>query len=134
MVLDAALFWRTTTVVWHWSNITDNSQIEPYCLQRANRGFSSGPWPFYQNFHFLQPMTHCLPGRVLGNHLRCISSAFARTLEADFASARPSDHVAFHVGDRHDCVVERRKHMRDARMNVLAAFRFDDLWLLDVIA
>jgi len=25
------------------------------------------------------------------------------------------------------------KHMSDARMNVLAAFGFDDLWLLDVI-
>jgi len=79
-------------------------------------------------------MTHCLPRRVLSNHLRCIGRAFARTFETDFASARPPDHVAFHISDRHDCVVERRKHMRDARMNVLAAFRLDDLWLLDLIA
>ena len=92
------------------------------------------PGPFHQNFHFFEPMPHRLSGGVLRNHLRCIGSAFARTFETDFASARPSDHVAFHVGDRHDCVVERRKHMRDARMNVLAAFRFDDLWLLDLIA
>ncbi len=78
-------------------------------------------------------MTHRLPGRVLRNHLRRVSGAFARTFEAHFTGARPPDDVTFHVGDRYDCVVERRKHMSDARMNVLAAFGFDDLWLLDVI-
>ena len=78
-------------------------------------------------------MAHRLPGRVLRNHLRRVRGALSRTFEANFAGARPPNHVTFHVGDCYDCVVERRKHMGDARMNVLAAFGFDDLRLLDVI-
>ena len=79
-------------------------------------------------------MAHGLPGRVLRHHLRSVGGAFAGAFETDFAGARPPYHVAFHVGDRHDRVVERRKHMRDAGMNVLAAFCFNDLWLLDPIS
>ena len=59
-------------------------------------------------------MAHCLARRVLRNHLRRVSRAFARAFEAHFAGAGPSNHVTFHVGDRYDCVVERRQHMGDA--------------------
>jgi hypothetical protein len=79
-------------------------------------------------------MAHGLSRRVLRNHLRRVSGTFARAFEADLTGARPPDHVAFHVGDRHDRVVESRKHMRDPRMNVLAAFSFDDLRLLDIVS
>jgi hypothetical protein len=65
--------------------------------------------------------------------LRSVRRAFTRTFEPNLAGARPADHVAFHVGNGHDRVVERGKHMRDAGVNVLAAFGFDDFRLLDVI-
>jgi len=61
-------------------------------------------------------MAHRLSGGILCDHLRCVGSAFTRPLKADFTGARPPNHIAFHVGDRHDCVVERGKHMRDTRM------------------
>ena len=79
-------------------------------------------------------MTHRLPGSILRDHLRRVGGAFARAFETDFAGARPSNHVSVHVGDRHDRVVKCRKNMRDAGVNVLAAFGFDDLRLLDVVA
>jgi len=57
MMSDAALFWRATTVMRHRSNVANHRKIEPDCLQRAHRGFTSGSRSFYQNFHLLQPMT-----------------------------------------------------------------------------
>ena len=54
----------------HGSNVADDGEIEPDCLQRAHRGFASGARPSYQNFHFFQPVAHRLPGRILRNHLR----------------------------------------------------------------
>jgi len=132
--LNAALFGRATTVVRHRSDVADYSEIEPHCLQRADRGFTPGSGSFYQNFHFFEPVTHCLSRGVLCNHLRCVGRALARPFKANFPSARPPDHVAFHVGDRHDRVVESRKHVRDARVNVFATFGFDDLWLLDALS
>ena len=74
-------------------------------------------------------MAHRLPGSILRDHLRRISCALARAFKADLAGARPSNHVAVHVRDRHDCVVKCRKNMRDAGMNILAPFGLDDLRL-----
>src|SRR4029453_18514231 len=130
--LDAALFGRATTIVGHRSNVADHSEIEAYCLQRADCGFASCSRSSHQNFHFLKPMAHRLSGGVLRNHLRRVRGALTRAFKANFAGARPSDHVALHVGNRHDRIVELRKHMRDTRINVLAAFGFDDLRFLNV--
>src|SRR4029077_7477572 len=133
MASDAALLWRTTTVVRHWRNIANNGEVEPDCLQSAHGGFASCSRSFDQHFHFFEPMAHCLARSILSHHLGSISSAFTRTFEANLAGARPSDHVAFQISDRHDRVVERCEHMRNARMNVLASFGFDDLWLVNLI-
>ncbi len=35
------------------------------------------------------------------------------------------------IGDRHDRVVKCRENVRDAGVNILASFGFDDLWLLN---
>src|SRR5262249_6465466 len=94
---------------------------------------TSGTWSFYQDFYFLQAMPHRLPRRVLRNHLRSVSSALARTFEAHFAGARPSNDIAFQVGNRHDCVVKGRKYMGNAGINILTAFGFDNFGLVNFL-
>src|SRR5207302_9221888 len=78
-------------------------------------------------------VAHGLPRSILCHHLRSVSRAFARTFESNFARARPSDDVAFHVGDRDDGVVKRCENMRDTVVNVFAALGLDDLRLLDAV-
>ena len=114
-------------------NVFDGGDFQPDRLQSPDRRFSARTRTFDADFNFLHAVRHGLARRVLRDLLRRISGAFARTFEANLAGARPPDHVAFHVSDRHDGVVERRKHMRDARVNVLTALGLDDLWLLDLI-
>ena len=111
----------------HGSNIADDSEIEPDWLQRSLR--IRAPLPvLYQNFVSFG-VAHRLPGCILRNHLRGVR--FARA-EAHFAALDQIDDVTFMSASLRLCC-GTSKHMRDARMNVLAAFGFDDLWLLDVI-
>src|SRR5262245_66668152 len=133
-MLDPALLRRTTTIVRHWRNVANHSEIEPDRLQSAHSGFASRSRALNQHFHFFKSMAHCLPRGILSHHLGRISGAFARTFEANLAGPRPSDPVAFHVSDRHDRVVEGGEHVRNARMNVLTAFGFDDLRLVKLFA
>ena len=70
---------------------------------------------------------------ILRDHLRRIGGALARALEANFAGARPADHVAVQIGDRDDRVVKSGKNVRDTGVNILAPLRLDDLRLLDVV-
>ena len=78
-------------------------------------------------------MAHRLAGGILRDHLRRVSRALARAFEANFARARPADHVAFQIGDRDDGVVKRRENVRETGVNVFAPFRLDDFRFLDVV-
>src|SRR5439155_10261478 len=51
----------------------------------------------------------------------------ARALEAAHARRRPRDHVAAHVGDGDDGVVERRLDVSDAALDVLLDLLLGDL-------
>ena len=103
-------------------DVPNHREIESNSLQSADSRFTSSAGTTHENFHFLQSMAHCLTGRILRDHLRCVGGALARALEADFAGARPANHVAVQVGDRDDRVVEGGKDMRDAGMNFLLPF------------
>ena len=92
---DAPLFGRPATVVRDGCDIADDGYLEPYGLHRANRRFPARPRAFYANLDFSQPVAHCLLAGILGDHLRGVGGALARTLEAAFARARPSDDSAF---------------------------------------
>ena len=71
-------------------------------------------------------MTHCLPRSILRDHLRRVRRALARAFKANFSCTRPANDVSIHVGDRHDRVVKSRENVRDASVNIFAAFGFDD--------
>src|SRR5512133_396187 len=114
MASDAALLWRTTTVVRHRRNVANHREVETDRLQGAHGGFASCSGSFYQHFHFFESMAHRLARGILSHHLGSIGGAFARTFEANLAGARPSDHVAFRISDGYDRVVERGEHMCNA--------------------
>src|SRR5215471_4682963 len=113
-MLNPALLRRPTAVVRHRSNVANHREIEPDRLQSTDGGFAPCSRSFDQHFYFLKSVAHSLARGILSHHLGSISGAFAGTFEANLAGARPSDHVAFQIGDRHDRVVERSKHMRNA--------------------
>ena len=71
-------------------------------------------------------MTHGLARCILGDHLRSVGRALARTFESNFTRARPTDHVACQIGDGDDRVVNSCVNMRDTAVNILGAFGFDD--------
>ena len=89
------------------------------------------PGPSDPHFDFFKTVPHGLAAGVLRDHLRGVGGALARALEATLAGAGPADRRSIHVRDRDDGVVKRCDDMRDARMDVLAALRLDDLDLLD---
>ena len=117
----------------HRRDIANDRDVEPDGLQGAHCGFASGARPLDPHFHFLQSVSHCLPARILRDHLRGVRGAFARAFETDFACARPADHAALQVGDRDDGVVESCQHVRDAGVNILAALGLDDLRQFDCV-
>ncbi len=131
---DAALFRRPTSVMRNRCDVTDNREIEPDCLQCANRGFTASTRSLYPDFHFLKPVTHRLTRSVLRDELSSVCRAFARAFEAHFSCARPTDHFSGQVSDRDDRVVEGGKDVRNPGVNVLTSLCLDDLWLLVVRA
>src|SRR5438552_3736903 len=133
MESDSALLRRAATVVGHRSYLADHAELEADRLQSAYGRFAPGPGTFDQHLNFLETVAHGLPRGILRHHLRCVSRALARAFESNFASARPSDDVAFHVRDRDDRIVKRRENMRDTVMDVFAALGLDDLRLLDAV-
>ena len=117
----------------HWGYVADHSELETNRLQSAHGRFPARARTFNEYFNFLQTVPHGLPRGILRHHLRCVGRALARAFESNFARARPSDDVAFHVRDRDDGVVKRRENVRDTVMDVFAALGLDDLRLLDAV-
>src|SRR5207248_7688710 len=86
-------------------------------LQRADRRLA--PRPRALDADVERPHAHRLRrvARVERGLRRRERRAFARSLEADAAGARPGDDIAFGVRNRHDGVVERRLNVRQAVMD-----------------
>src|ERR1700682_1513903 len=132
-ILDAALFWRAATVVRDRRDVANDRKIETNGLQCAHRRFTSRAGTSHEDFYFFQSVTHRLTRGILRDHLRCVSRAFARAFETNFARARPADDIAIQIGDRDDGVVKRGENVRNASVNILAPFRLDDFRLLNVV-
>src|SRR5204863_9149730 len=92
-ILNAALFWGTAAVVRNGRDVADDGDVEADGLNGTDGRFAAGARAFHADFDFLKAMTHSLAAGILGHHLRGISGAFARALEAAFAGARPADHM-----------------------------------------
>ena len=117
----------------HRCHVANQGEIEADGLQGAHGGLTSRSRPSHQDLNFFEAVPHRLARCILRDHLGRIRGAFAGTFEADFSGARPPDDVAVQIGDRDNGVVKCGKNMGDARMDVLAAFGLNDLWLFYVV-
>src|SRR6476469_7886619 len=112
--LNPASLRRTAAVVRDRRDVADRLHFDADRLQRPDRRLAARAGTGHAHFH--RPQAHGLgsvarvDGRLRGGERR----ALARSLEPDGARARPGDHVALGVGDRHDRVVERRLDVRQA--------------------
>src|SRR5512140_2218457 len=97
MESDSPLLRRAATAVGHRCYIADHAELEADRLQSAHGRFPARARTFNEYFNFLETVPHGLPRGILRHHLRCVSRALARAFESNFACARPSDDVAFHV-------------------------------------
>src|SRR5579859_6222050 len=111
---------RPTSVVGNRSHVLDEANFQARRLQRADRGFPAGSGAFHEDLDRPDAVLHRLAGGVLGGQPGCERRALAGALEPRGARARPRQHVALQVADRHDRIVERRLNVGDARRNVLA--------------
>src|SRR2546428_949678 len=112
--LDSPSLRRPAPVVRDRRDIGDRGDLETGRLERADRGFSTGPGSAHEDLDRLEAEVEGLPRRVLGGDLRGVGRALARALPAGGAGRGPRDDVPRGIGERHDRVVERRLHVRRA--------------------
>src|SRR5215831_1216694 len=105
-------------------HVADVGDAYPRVGDRAQRRFTAGAGPFYQDGHAAQPVFHRLTNRVFGCDLSGKRSALARTLEALRTGGAPSDDISGNVGDGDDGVVEGRVDVNHADGDVLANLLF----------
>src|SRR4051794_25053440 len=104
---DPAALGRPAAVVRLRGDVGDGADLEASGGQRTDRRLAARARGLHEHVDLLDAVLLRLAGGVLGGHLRSERGRLARALEADVAGARPRDHVALGVGDRHDRVVER---------------------------
>src|ERR1700730_9601523 len=129
--LNAAAFRRTATVVRNRSDVADSHDVQAGGGQRAHGGFAAGAGTLHANFHALH--AELVPRGTRGRQrslLRRIRRALARTLEADCAGRRRTDHPAIRIGDGDLGIVERSGHVHDAVRHGAALALLLELFLL----
>ena len=112
------------------SDVGDARHFEAGSLQRTDRRLASATGTGNMDVDLANAVLLGDARRFVRCDLRCERRAFAAALEVDIPGARPGDHVALRIGDRHDRVVERRLNMGDAHRNVLLLFCFALRYLL----
>src|SRR5262249_31288437 len=76
----------------------------------------------HEDLHAADAVVRGLFRRAVGGLLGRERRALARTFEPHTAGARPRDHIALIIGDRHDRVIESRMNVHDAFGDILAPF------------
>src|SRR5678815_994332 len=117
--LDATTLARPAAVVRHRSDVSDEVDLEARGVERAQRRLAAGARAVDVDRDVADAVLHRLLRGVLGGELRGERRRLARALEAAGTGRRPRDDVAADVGDRDDRVVERRRDVGDAGLDVL---------------
>src|SRR3954451_1123722 len=104
--LHSSSFWRTAAVMWNWRDVANRAHFKTSCLQRPNSRVPAGTRAFYVDLK----RTHArFASAVRGRHGCLLGSergSLTRSFKTERAGTRPANNVAFHVGDRHNGVVE----------------------------
>src|SRR5579871_262688 len=129
VLLHPAAFWRTAAVVRNRRKVFDGTDFDPGGSQRANRRFASRPRPADPHVDRADAVVARHVGRVHRRLLRGEGSALPRPAEAERTGTFPGNHVAGHVGDGHDRIVERGLHVHQSMRDVLALLLLERLFL-----
>src|SRR5690606_10932632 len=89
--------------------VANRPNLEPRCGKRLDRGLATAPRTLHSHMHPLHPHVHGLATALLGRHGRREWSRLLRPLEAGTPRAPPRNHVAMHVRNANERVVERRR-------------------------
>ncbi len=105
-ILYAALLAGSASVVRDSRNVADDRNLQPGTRDGADCSFTTATWAFYLDHDGFHSVVHSGFGSVLCGDLRGERRTLTRALEADLAGAGPRYRVPYHVGNRHDRVVE----------------------------
>src|SRR6266511_3536262 len=118
--LDSPPLLGTDAVVRLRRDVAHAEDLEPRCLERADRRLTARTGPLDEDLDLLQAVLHPLARARVGGHLCSKRRRLAGALEAGRAGGLPRDHVSVLVGERDDRVVERRLDVRLTDSDVLA--------------
>src|ERR1022692_2348783 len=120
--LDSAPFRRPATVMWNRSRVLDGPHFDSRRGQRAHRRFPPRSRTAHSHIH----RAHAVIARHAGGARRGLlcrkRSPFAGPAKTQRPRTLPRQHIAGHVRDGHDGVIERGLHMHQSVGNVLALF------------
>lgn len=111
---------RSTPIVWNWCAVGNRRDLESACCERPDRHLTTCARAGYDYFNFAHSVLHRLPSGAFGRNLRGVRRALARTSKPRSASARPCHGVSSRVGERYDCVIERRPNECQPSRHILA--------------
>ena len=109
--------------------VLDGAHFDARGCQRANCRFAPRSRTAYPHIHRAYPVIARHVGGVRCRLLRREWRALTRSTEAERTRTLPRNHVARHIGDGHDGVVERSLYMHQSVRNVLALFLLKRLLL-----
>jgi len=107
-----SLAWAAA-VMGQWCNVFDGTDVQAGGLEGTDGGFAAASGPFNFHFNLFDAKFLSLIGAGFSGALGGKRSALATPLESTRTSRRPAQHVAVGIGDRHDCIVERRLDVSD---------------------
>lgn len=121
-LLDASSLSGSTPVVRDRSYVLNDFDGHACRLQGGNGAFSAGTGTFDTNLQLFNAKL----GRFFGRLLRCTLAGerctFATALKTTGSSARPTNGIAFQIGNRHHGVIERRLDVRYGLGDIATGF------------
>ena len=122
-------FRRSATVVRNRRNIADCHHSDSRVMDRSDCRFATATGTFDANFALRHSGFQRFAGGFRSGLLRGKRSAFARASESARARRRLRDQIAFHIGNRNQRVVKRRRNHHDSRRNIFSLFFAESLFL-----
>lgn len=106
LLLDAAPFRWTATVMWNRGDIGNAGDVKPIGVQRPNRRFPAGAGASDTNIHILH--THVFDGvaAVFGGNLGSKGGAFTRPAKSGASSGGPGQRITLSIRDRYNGVIK----------------------------
>ncbi len=94
-------------------DVFDVRDLEAHRIQCADSRFTAWAWALDAYFEILEPEFSGHVACTFSSNLCCERSRLARTTEPGTTRGRPGQGIALAIGDRDDCVVERRVNVGD---------------------